>query len=305
MKRTNAITEGAVLLALFAIFIFIALYIPIIGGIAVFFLPLPFIVYGMRHGLKSAAIMFVAALAVVFIIGAAPALPLVLITGAGGIAMGYFYRKSQTGPAIAAGTIGYTGGLLISYIIIVSLLGVNIAELAEESLNQSVSILESFGQTSEAQIEQARAMMDLFQNIIPAFLLIMGAVMAFISHIIAIPVLKRLRMEIPRLKPFREWMLPISLIWYFLIATILLMVNLDEGGFVYIAVINIYYVLQILLAVQGFSFIFFYFHQKKLSKAIPVLILISSLIVPILLYLIRILGIIDLGFQLRKRIKKK
>jgi len=38
---------------------------------------------------------------------------------------------------------------------------------------------------------------------------------------------------------------------------------------------------------------------------VPISILIGSFLIPILLYLIRILGIIDLGFPLRGKLSKK
>jgi uncharacterized protein YybS (DUF2232 family) len=99
--------------------------------------------------------------------------------------------------------------------------------------------------------------------------------------------------------------LPISIIWLYLIVVIASFFNLDPDGMMFIGVQNALMILEILLAIQGFSFIFFFSHYKKWSKAIPILSIIITLLFPIiLLYFVRILGIIDIGLNLRERLKQ-
>jgi uncharacterized protein YybS (DUF2232 family) len=65
------------------------------------------------------------------------------------------------------------------------------------------------------------------------------------------------------------------------------------------------YILQFILILQGYTFIFYFCDQKGISKAISITIAIVAFLVPIFLYIIGILGIIDLGFDLRKGYNKK
>ncbi|MEH6878471.1 DUF2232 domain-containing protein, partial [Priestia megaterium] len=96
-------------------------------------------------------------------------------------------------------------------------------------------------------------------------------------------------------------------LWYYLIALILTfpMFNFEQGSFMYIVILNMLALLQMLVVLQGISFIFYFSYQKGYAKAIPIVVTILALIIPIILQIVRILGIIDLGFNLRKQLDTK
>lgn len=101
---------------------------------------------------------------------------------------------------------------------------------------------------------------------------------------------------------------PESLLWYYLITMLLaLFVNTDKNSFVYMAITNLFFILQFFILLQGYSLIFYIAHVKSWVKAIPVLIVVFSLLlpIPIITTAVRFLGIIDLGFPFRETIKKK
>ncbi|MEC2164653.1 DUF2232 domain-containing protein, partial [Bacillus velezensis] len=52
MKNTRALIEGAILISIFAIISLLVVYLPLLGAILLFALPLPIILYTIRHGLK-------------------------------------------------------------------------------------------------------------------------------------------------------------------------------------------------------------------------------------------------------------
>jgi uncharacterized protein YybS (DUF2232 family) len=81
--------------------------------------------------------------------------------------------------------------------------------------------------------------------------------------------------------------------------------NPEEGTYLYTAIINLTYILQFLMIFQGYTFLFSFFHHNGLSKSVSVIIAIVTFLIPIFLYIIGILGIIDLGFDLRKKFKKE
>ena len=59
MKNTRFITEGAALLAIYAILLLISMYVPILGTMVTFVLPLPFILLTVRHKLSNILVIFV------------------------------------------------------------------------------------------------------------------------------------------------------------------------------------------------------------------------------------------------------
>jgi uncharacterized protein YybS (DUF2232 family) len=311
VRKTNVITEGAVLLALFIVLMLVAKYAPIIGILALFVLPLPFIIFTIKHSLSTALMLVLAGSILSILFGSITNILLALMFGLSGMVMGYFYKKKQTMGVLVGGSLAYTFSIILSYIGSIVFLNIDFIqdsiELFKDSIQQSKAILQSFdtsGQMSQ-QFEQLEEGISYITTLIPTLFVTTGMVFAVITHLISVPILKRLRFELAPLKPFREWRLPTSIIWYYLISSILLMVKLDQDGFLFMAVLNIYFILQFFVLMQGYSFVFFYSYVKGWAKAIPVAILIASLIIPIFLYLIRILGIIDLGFPLRRKILKK
>ncbi len=311
VRKTNAITEGAVLLALFIVLMLVAKYAPIIGILALFVLPLPFIIFTIRHSLSTALMLVVAGSILSVLFGSITNILLALMFGLSGMVMGYFYKKKLTMGVLVGGSLAYTFSIIVSYIGSIVFLNIDFIqdsiELFKDSIKQSKAILQSFdasGQVNQ-QFEQLEEGMGYITTLIPTLFVTTGMVFAVITHLISVPILKRLRFELAPLKPFREWRLPTSIIWYYLISSILLMVKLDQDSFLFMAVLNLYFILQFFVLMQGYSFVFFYSYVKGWAKAIPIVILIASLIIPIFLYLIRILGIIDLGFPLRRKILKK
>ncbi len=71
------------------------------------------------------------------------------------------------------------------------------------------------------------------------------------------------------------------------------------------ALVNLTYILYFLMVFQGYSFMFYFFHQKGMSKSSSIVIAILAFIIPIMLYIVGILGIMDLGLDLRKRLEIK
>jgi uncharacterized protein YybS (DUF2232 family) len=120
---------------------------------------------------------------------------------------------------------------------------------------------------------------------------------------VSVPVLKRLKLSVGTWPPFRQIMLPKQLLWYYLLVLVATFFPLEKGTFAYIAVINLYYLLQLLFMIQGFSFLYHVADRKNIAKGIVVIGTLFCFFFPFLLYLIAILGIIDLGFELRKRVQ--
>lgn len=209
-----------------------------------------------------------------------------------------------------AGSITFLLNLVAQYAIAVVFFKINFIQesinLFKQSIKQSVSMLKALGQeTNEAVLQQFNTAVDMLQTITPSLFVMMAFTAVFFIQLVSIPIVKRLGVEVTGWKPFKELTLPKSLIYYLLFSFLVsLMVNPENGGYIYLAVTNILFILQLLLLVQGISFIWYYGHIKEWPKAISVIITVTMFVIPILLYIVWILGIIDLGFDLRKRLSK-
>ncbi len=97
-----------------------------------------------------------------------------------------------------------------------------------------------------------------------------------------------------------------SVFWIYFLVIILSFFNMDTTTTLGVVVTNGMFILTALMILQGYSFIFHYADFKKWPKAIPVIIIIISFLIPLIMVLvIRLLGIIDLGFGLKKRVSSQ
>ncbi|WP_071393125.1 YybS family protein [Bacillus tuaregi] len=311
MKNVHKLTEGAILLAAYTVMLLITIYVPILGAFVNLFLSLPFIMFAAKHNRQSSLVFIVAATFLSLIVGTLLAIPLTLAYGLTGLVMGDFVRNQKGRAAVfLAGTITFLLNLVAQYAVAVAFFKIDIIEqsvdLVRESVDQSMSILSALGQEQNAVLlEQLNAGIELLQSLVPSLFVMISLGTVFLIQLVSFPIIKRFGVNIGEWRSFRELTLPKSLLYYFLFALVAsLFLQTDAGGYIHIALTNILFVLQLLMVIQGLAFIWYFSHLKEWPKALPVIVTVLVFIMPFLLYIVWILGIIDLGFDLRKRMIK-
>jgi uncharacterized protein YybS (DUF2232 family) len=309
LRKTNALVEGAIMIALLAILTLASIYLPVISLITMFAIPLPIIIHTIRNGWKQGVWMVAASLPVLLLVGqlqALIALPFVFA----GLVMGYSYKKKETAQAIASGAIAYVLSIVISYAASIAFFQVDPISVYNETMNEALEASDQImgalgnGEQAEAQMKMIKETMELLPYLLPAIFVASAVVSSFLTHWIAKPFLKRFAQGVKPLKPFREWMLPRSIIWYYLATIFLYFFPLKRGDFLYSVQINAELILGILLLIQGLSFLFYYCYIKNIPKAVPVIAIVLSVLFPIVLFIVKIIGIADIGFTMRDKLKK-
>jgi uncharacterized protein YybS (DUF2232 family) len=314
VKNVHRLTEGSVLLAIFAVLLLITLNVPLLGFVTNLFLVLPFIYFAWKNEWKGIIVFLVAATIISLIVGTVLAVPFTLLFGTTGITLGYLSQKNKSRTTILmVATLVFIINVLIQYGAAVVLFDFNFVkettQMMQQSFETSFKMLGAAGQSTtevEKLKEQMDTMLKSIQTLLPSMLVMGSFGMVFFLQLINFPILKRFGFKISQWKPFRELSLPKSILWYYLITALLSMVlRPEDGSYIHTALWNLSYILQILLVVQGLSFIYFASHLKGWPKVIPIMATVLLVLIPLILYIIRILGIIDLGFDLRKRLVKK
>ena len=240
-------------------------------------------------------------------IGSITTLPITFMFGITGLVMGYVYSLRKGAYAVLiSGSLSFLANFVLLFIITNVFLNINFIEDSKKMMYQSIQTAEKMVTAMGQPTDQFQAMYEsvkMISYIVPSAMVITSVILAFVTQFFANRILKRFKYEVTSFPPLRKWTFPKSLLWYYLIVTIIFMTGLEEGTIFFTIIMNLFIVLQMIMAIQGFSFIFFYFYTQGKSLAIPVVIVIISAFMPFLLYIIRILGIIDLGFDLRKRMK--
>ncbi len=309
MKSVHKLTEGAIFLAAFAVLLLMTIYIPLLGSVTNLFIPLPFIMFAAKNDRKSSLVFLVGALLISLIVGTVMAIPLSLLYGLTGLVIGDFIREKKKRLAgYIAGTIVFLITLVAQYAVSVAFFEIDVIkesiQLFEKSVDQTFQMMEKLGQPLDAAVvEQFNTGIQMLVTLVPSVFVMASCLMVFVIELISFPILRRFGFDVPRWKPFRELSLPKSFLWYYLIVLIaFLLFNPEQGTYWYSALLNLSFILQFFLIIQGLSFVYFFSYEKGIPKFVPILI---TVFLPILLYIVRILGIIDLGFNLRKWVIEK
>lgn len=310
--KTKKITEGAIFLAIYAVLLLLFLYIPLIGTLAALVLPVPFLYYTAKYNWKDGLLLFAASIGITIILGSWMALATPFVFGLTGIIFGWFiHEKKDRLSAFLAATVVLLINLVAQYALSALLFNMNyiqeMLDMLDDSLKQSISIMEMMGQELPTETyQQFEQMLDTVTVLLPSLFVISAALIVLLIQTVSFPIVRRLGIHIPEAKPFRELSLPKSFIWYFFILVILTFIlPIEKGTFLFNVVANITYVLQTLFILQGITFTFYFAHKKQIHKAIAIVVTVFALLNPLLHQIMRIIGIIDIGFDLRKKIIDK
>ncbi|AZV54294.1 DUF2232 domain-containing protein [Bacillus pumilus] len=312
VKQTKALVEGAIMISIFSVMMLFYLYVPLLSIIFFLAAPIPIILYTIRHGLKKGIAAGAIGIVISFLIGSLAGLMSAPILIAAGLGMGVFYSRRQPGNAIITGALIYLFSFLISFIVSVQLFQVDIMGIAKESIEQMIPMLESVLKQSGAseqniakQLKQFREMQDAALSALPVALLIGVTLLAFVNHWFVQPLIKRFVKDMPVLKKFKDMRLPKSMVWYYLLTLLLMLIQTEKGSFLWLVQTSAFQILFILVLIQGFSFIFYYCHEKSISKAVPIFAIVLGVLYPPVGVIVRIIGIADIGFDLREKVKNK
>ncbi|HLQ83297.1 MAG TPA: YybS family protein [Pseudogracilibacillus sp.] len=310
MNNSKRVTDGALLMAIYIVLLLMSVFLPLFILIGLFILPIPFIIYAAKYNWKPTLLIIILSLVLSLMFATIVSLPLTILSSLGGLAIGTaLYNKENSHQVWAKGTLGFIIGMMLVFIFAQFFLGIN----WEQELNTMID--ESFTMTEEIMVqtgtdnqvnEQLTLIKEQMQNLtllIPASMTIMSIFLSIVTIFISYKIMNRINKEKYKFIPFKDLNLPTSIFWLYFIAIILSFFNPDTSTTLGVIVINSVVILTTLMIIQGYSFVFFYANEKKWPKAIPIIIVIVSFLIPLIMMLvIRLLGIIDIGFGLKKRI---
>lgn len=304
MKQARFITEGAALLAIYAMLLLISMYVPILGTVVTFALPLPFILLMIRHKLSNVLVVFVAALFVTVIVSQPMNLVKTIMFGLIGIVLGYMYKtRKKPVEILIAGTLAYLIGFVLIYVASIKFFNIDIMKQMQ-SMAKSEKIVSATGMPiSKEQKELLAQMNDILQSLLPSILVLVSVCFSWITVIISGSVLKKLKHDVISWPKFKDIQLPKSIIWYYVIFILLAtFIKVEPTSYLHMVFSNLNVIFALLLVLQGLTFIAFLAYRKGFTKGVPIISFIACMFIPMLFPLVTILGIIDLGISLRSKI---
>jgi uncharacterized protein YybS (DUF2232 family) len=309
-NQSKKLAHGAMMIALFTILVAIVSFVPLVSIIALLFAPLPIIWYSATYDRKSSLLVAIIAMFVPFFIGGLLILPLSFIFAAVGAVIGdALYNKKSKMYMFISTSIAVLITFSIQYIISVRLFNIdfiqNSLDLMRTSYKDSVEMaVRITGQPApEQMMDNMNTMIDTIEMTVPASITMAVLLFTLILLAVNLPVLKRFKIDVPKFSKFSELRLPRAVLWYYLIVlSINLFVRPEVDSSLGIVMLNVSMILWLLLTIQGISFIHFTLDAYKQPKFLKVL---STLIAIPLYSIVILVGIIDLGFNIREYIQEK
>ncbi len=312
MKPTNtrALVEGALLSAITIIISLFALYVPILGVFASLIWPVPIIILGIRHGIKTSVMAtVVAGIVVTMFEGPAQAIIVVLGFGLIGICMGWAIRKKYA-PFQVLAISGVASLISKIVLILVSLYIIGINPISQEIsiMRESLSAINNLYSGMGVNPDTVRSVTDNFNKMIdmiavavPAILVLASIFDAFLNYMLTKVILSRLGQQIAGLTPFWLWKLPSYTVFLFLLGMLMTMMEtywpvgvLKTVGF------NLQMVFFFTFLVEGFSLITYYMGKYNVSKVLRVIIVFLIFFNPVISQIISWAGMFDILFNFRK-----
>lgn len=299
------------MLGIFTLLMLMTLYVPLIGLITFLAMAAPIVIFTVRNGWKVGIWLLIPAAILSVLLGSPLALVLSIPASTVGLIMGHLISQKANRYAILGAATGvYLINYIIAYVVAIVLFNIDIMDMVNASVNESieasVAIATALGQeNAEKTMEAMKNMVKYTNYLLPALFVLTSITHAYFTQLITVFIVKRLKIEVSSFPPFRELQLPKSLLWYYLLVLLISFTQPEEGSTMFMAILNLTFILTLLLTVQGYSFVFFYCHKKGIHKALPITVLILSFLITPLVYIIRMIGIIDMGFPLRDKIQPK
>lgn len=300
--------------ALFIVLLVVASILPAATLFIVALMPVPLTIftykYGYKRGLLMSGIVLVSTLLFAFTLFLI-SLPLAGLSIIVGLFVGEAMRK-QKHPyeTLAQGTLGYMVGFIILVFVIENLMGVSMMTeyrvIIQESLMQSEQLMQGTGiEVTAEMLDTIEQQMLIVLDLLPAILLIGSFIFALILQWLSYKLVNNIHQEANfRFPPFYRLQLPKATIWLFLVVMVIDFIDFGPDALMTIILMNVLLVFGLLFSIQGLSFMFYYLQYKKQSKVLGIVLFVIGLVIlPVGLYVTRILGIIDIGFMLRKRLK--
>lgn len=307
-NKTKKLTYGAMMIAIFAVLMAISFYVPLVSYFTMLVAPLPIAYYSSTYDRTSSIYMAILGCSITFLFGGIMILPLSFIFAATGFIIGDSIRTKRSKTYIFMATsITILITFAIQYIVLKWFFEIDFIKQSLTLMRETYETSIELTKRMTGQTPITNEMLDyLFQTIelaMPSIITLGVFLMSFIIISVNLPLLKTFKIQVPKFNALKNLRLPKSILWYYLL---ILCINLfarpEFGSTLYMITFNISVVLWVLLTIQGLSFIYFCIEEYKLPNVLKGIA--TFMAIPLYSFVL-LIGILDLGFNIRAYVTKK
>lgn len=306
-KKTKAFTESVLIVAIMTVYILLGLnFIPIIGILY----PIPFVVLGIRNGIKHNVLSILASsITVGILVDLYTGAFIFIIYGPLSIGLAYLIKKRKSSQDILSICTIIS---LISYLVAIRLVGkvsgINFAHQLDETFKQSlkmqIDVIKDMGLSNYEMYKVEGILKNAFDYmllIVPSIVIAFSLFTSYLNYLISSSILRRLgyrEMSTPKFSHFR---LPGNIILgTFVIFLGSYLIKKFKISYYETIFINVTVLSALIFFLQGLAVISYLLNKMKLSRIPKIIIMVVITIFIPLSGFISILGLLDAIINFRK-----
>lgn len=302
------------LLPAVVIFVFAAVFVPVVGPLFLFFLPMILFVSGILNGTFRTSLYFFFSFAALLLLSVllrqdTPAVAVFTI-GMTGIFMALFAdRNYSVEKTIIFPALFMIGAVCVYFGYDAVALGVHPWQLVKNFIAVTISETVKFYSQMPLKAEDILVIKDNEQNIVAGFIGIFPALVVISSVVIVWANLLSGRNYLFRSGQFQNgfrslasWKVPDMAIWIFIISGALMFIPQKDINFMSL---NVFLIICFVYLLQGFAIVSFLFQVKNVPVFFRYLYYFLIAVQQILMIPIALIGLFDIWFDFRKFIQKK
>lgn len=229
------------------------------------------------------------------------------------VIMGELYKRNQPAKvALTAGVIAILGSFTIGMVFLALFSSASLTSMLSDWLAISALTLPTEMQDSLFNTDGnltwtdwAEQMAAAILRISPLLLLLLSVSITLIAHAAIRRIFLTFGEKLPALTPIKTWMLPRSMIWYYIVALITsVFIQPGPESILYTVSLNIVPMFMLLFTVQAIGFLFFLADYKEWNKWLPISAIVLLFIFPPMYQLFSLLGFLDVALPIRQRLTK-
>ena len=290
--------------------------IAVAAPLLVLLAPAPLMLLSGRQDLRRAACGAVFGSALVFAtLGAMPAVMYFVMFGLLGVMFGAAAKFASTGGdfIIAAMTASIITKVAL-LAVFTRLAGVNPFMITPEAATGMMDSLSAAFQAGGMSVSReafqtyAKEVVETVKLLMPAMIVLFGAADTFVCYAVAAKLLPKMGSQPPAaLPPFGTWRVPRNIFWALLAAIVVDLAGKMRPDLYFFRMLsaNLMEVLRAVFLVEGLALCWFFMTKRGLHRALKVFLTFFCAFFSPVSYILSMVGIFDIWYDLRKRARRK
>ena len=315
-KKSGAPASGksfSSLLSAVGLFAFAAVFVPLVGPVFLFLLPMIAFVNGATNGIFKTALCLLFSLAVLMLLSVGlnldvPAVA-VFTMGMAGLLMAHMVAENYSIEKIVMGPALLIFGAIGFYFVYDAVgLGVNPWLLVKNFITVTISETVKFYSQMPLKPDDISIIKDNENNIInslihvfPSLMVILSVFIIWANLLLGKTYLRRFGIVYAPMAILARWKVTDWVIWIFIISGLLLFIPQKNFNFIGL---NVFLIVCLVYLLQGLAIVSFLFQNKNVPSVIRYIFYFLIAVQQILMIPIAIIGLFDVWFDFRKRFQK-